>query len=760
MVVYLHQQSKFAPLTCEVQCSGQVKVIGKQTRMRYLILGGGSVTTEYYLPALRLMGRFADVTVVDPDARSIKLGQPLFGDVEFSDLDYVSFLKALEQPKEGERNCVIIALPNQFHVDAVRLALERERHVLCEKPLALKALDCSQLRALAAEKQCLLKVGMSRRYLPSLMLARDIVTAEELGEVRSIDVHDCQPFLWRPRSFAYFSREAGGILAETGVHYLDYLDMLVGPMEPVAYSDDAKGGTESSLRYSLAAGDVRIDMRLSRIQQSGAYIKITCERGEIRVDKVNENEVIVTPRASSSRRISAERPFDDTAWPCDFHGSFCQMLADFARAIEGRATRIADATDAERTVALIEWAYEQRRRGMPTVPKRFAQSSDRTKVLVTGGTGFIGGHLVERLSPEADDIRVTARTPAKCANISRFPVEIVPTDLLDMNSVRLAVAGARIVYHLAYGNDGKDPGRITIDGTKNIVNAAIEAGAECVVVLSTMYVFGFPQNGGRVDESFPYRPYGGEYGRSKAAIERWCLARAQSSFPTRIVILNPTCVFGPGGGSYTSLPVDLARQGQFCWISDGAGLCNYNYVENLIDAMVAATQVPEAHGSRFIINDGAISWREFLGPFIGSVARHVPSYAPGELVRLSRYGGPFRFRDLVAAALSAPEVRAVAKRSATVRKMFELSSRFKTRALISLDPPAAGIARDRKLGSPVPPEWLASLYGPARAEFSAGKANLILKWRPRVELASAQAATLQWLVESGRLPASTTRARE
>src|SRR5262249_30911310 len=284
----------------------------------------------------------------------------------------------------------------------------------------------------------------------------------ELGRVLSIVVQDCAPLGWRPSSFAFFSRAAGGILADMGVHYLDYFDTLVGALKPLSYADDAKGGTESGLRYTLVAGDIPIDMRLSRISQLGSYIRINCERGEIHINKADENGLIVTPLGSLSRRISAEEPFDDAAWPSDFHGSFCQMLADFERAIAGRATRIADAEDAERTAALIEWAYEQRRCNVPTVTMRTAQSSDRAKVLVTGGTGFIGGHLVDRLSSQVSDIRITARIPGKCANISRYPVEIVPTNLLDMNSVCAAVAGARIVYHLAYGNDGNDPAQITI----------------------------------------------------------------------------------------------------------------------------------------------------------------------------------------------------------------------------------------------------------------------------------------------------------
>jgi nucleoside-diphosphate-sugar epimerase len=95
-------------------------------------------------------------------------------------------------------------------------------------------------------------------------------------------------------------------------------------------------------------------------------------------------------------------------------------------------------------------------------------------------------------------------------------------------------------------------------------------------------------------------------------MERWCLARAQKALPTRIVILTPTCVFSPGGGAYISQPVELACNRQFCWIDGGTGLCNYTYVENLVDAMLAAARRPEAHGNRFIINDGHSHGGSFL----------------------------------------------------------------------------------------------------------------------------------------------------
>jgi predicted dehydrogenase/nucleoside-diphosphate-sugar epimerase len=718
----------------------------------YIILGGGSVTAEFYLPALNRMGRDAGVTIVEPSAASLAGARRIPGRARFVERDYDSYLTERPSSPAEKAEAVIVCLPNRYHVDAVRLALNQGHDVLCEKPLALNAADCVALRNLAQNCGRKLKVAMSRRYLPSLLLARQMVQTGELGRVKSIHVLDCTPFPWKPRSFAFFAPEGGGILADMGVHYMDYLDTLVGPLTPVAYEDDARGGTESSAHYRLEAGQVRIDMRLSRLSRNGAFIEIVCEQGSIRIDKSDEQQILVTRPNLGSRRVALEEPFENTSWPKAFHGSFCQMLADFERACSGGTTGIADVADAERTAALIEWAYARRSKRTVARIGASSESGGADKVLVTGGTGFIGGHLIDRLTEQHHPVRATVRSPASCANLARFPVEMVHTDLLDMDSVRSAMAGAGTVYHLAYGQEGKNAARITIEGTKNVVRAAIEARAKSVVVLSTMYVFGFPAGARPIDETFPYRPYGGEYGESKTVMERWCLEQARSSLPTRIVVLNPTCVFGPGGGAYTCLPVDLARKGEFCWMNNGGGSANYVYVGNLVDAMLAAEQTPAAHGERFIVNDGTVSWRQLLGPFIAPLGLDIPSYSPKEFARMPRFGGPFRIKDMVTAALSAPEVRTVAKRSATIRKAFALSSH------LSPSPPMGNTltttlsqtsAASRSLNSP---EWLASLYSTHRTTFSSEKARATLGWKPRLDLAEAQATTIDWLIDSGWLP--------
>jgi nucleoside-diphosphate-sugar epimerase len=274
------------------------------------------------------------------------------------------------------------------------------------------------------------------------------------------------------------------------------------------------------------------------------------------------------------------------------------------------------------------------------------------------------------------------------------------------------------------------------------VDAAIAEGCESVVVTSTMYVFGNPS--GAVDESAPYRPIGGEYGVTKAEMERWCLARAAESRKTRITVLNPSCVYGPRGKTYSELPARLASQQAFCWIEGGQGTANYTYVTNVVDAMLEAALQPEAHGQRFIINDGVTTWRAFLEPVLAPWLKGLRSYTKAELLglgRKSRRG----LREILAAIARASEVRSTIRETAVGGLAVAAVRRYRPSLIPAptAAPPILTALTSRAPGVPAP--WLADIFGPGSSRFSAEMASRVLGWTPHVDLAEGQRRTIEYL---------------
>lgn len=375
--------------------------------------------------------------------------------------------------------------------------------------------------------------------------------------------------------------------------------------------------------------------------------------------------------------------------------------------------------------------------------------------MVTGGTGFIGGHLIARLSDFGfSEICVPVRSYKTCAEVARFPAKMPLVNLLDYAGVKRAIQGARFVFHLAYGKEGYLASKVTIEGTANVVNAAIDCRAECVVVLSTMYVFGHPNTQSMVDESWPYHPTGGEYGQSKAKMERRCLKRAASSGATRIVVLNPSCVYGSKADAYTRMPIQMARAGQFCWVEQGEGMANYNFIDNLIDAIILAAVCKEAHGQRFIINDGFCSWQDFLGFLLGDAAGELVSFSRQELIAGNRLV-PAGIKDVVRYLINDPEFLTLINRVPVVNNLKKIFFKCnpKLQELLLNRQQGSGVLQPKQYGlaKPMPPVWLAEVFGPSKTRFSAEKAKKILGWEPLVSLEEGQRQARLWLESIGLL---------
>src|SRR5437660_205157 len=136
--------------------SPQLAVAGARPFTKLLILGGGAVVRECFLPAVASLGLLDRTAVVDPRCTAASFSMP----AEIISEDFGRFF--VSGGAAGMSHC-IVALPNALHVQAVTLTLEAGLDVLCEKPLALRRTQCEELAGLAERLGRVLAVNMVRR---------------------------------------------------------------------------------------------------------------------------------------------------------------------------------------------------------------------------------------------------------------------------------------------------------------------------------------------------------------------------------------------------------------------------------------------------------------------------------------------------------------------------------------------------------------------------------------------------------------------
>jgi dihydroflavonol-4-reductase len=172
-----------------------------------------------------------------------------------------------------------------------------------------------------------------------------------------------------------------------------------------------------------------------------------------------------------------------------------------------------------------------------------------TRAFVTGGTGFIGSHLVRRLLAHDAEVRCLARPASRLDNLKELPVEIARGDLRDLSSLREAMRNCSVVYHCAadYRLWCKDPNEMyasNVEGTKNCMQAAYDEGIERVVYTSTVGCLGLSPNGEPANEDTPVSidDMIGHYKRSKFLAEKEVMSWASRGLP--VVIVNPSTPVG------------------------------------------------------------------------------------------------------------------------------------------------------------------------------------------------------------------------
>lgn len=231
------------------------------------------------------------------------------------------------------------------------------------------------------------------------------------------------------------------------------------------------------------------------------------------------------------------------------------------------------------------------------------------EVLVTGATGFFGGHLTTALVSRGYRVRALSRRTTGLDALERLGVQVVRGDLSDRPSLVRAAEGVRIAFHAAGRVSDWGPReaflRANAEGTANVVAACQEAGVARLVHLSSLTVLGLPRDGRVISESTPTaRPAQGDfYTESKLAGET-IVREAHGVRGLATTVVRPGAIWGPGDPNVVPRIVRLLRRGAMPHVGGGQNLLGLSYVDNLVLGLVLAAETPAAAGRLYHVTDG------------------------------------------------------------------------------------------------------------------------------------------------------------
>ena len=599
-------------------------------KLRTAIIGCGRISA-IHIAALKALKGVEVVAVCDLDEQ---LARTRAAENHIANV----FTDVQTMIQEIKPDVVHLLTPPRTHLGLTKIVAQHKAHIYAEKPLASSESDARAILECVQQSGIRLCPGHSLLFEPAFIEAYRRVQDGEIGRVISVRAE--QGFTYEsaarsaviPWSYTY----DWGIFDNIMPHPLYLASRFLnkpGPLQVTGFNLGRvrEAGVEE-IRVLIpsegAIGEVAFSLCNS---PEVSRVEIVGTRGRILVDFIAKTVVssVVSglpgfvsrltsnfSTASKLTKASAGVILGITAGKIKRYMGIRTLVSEFYRSLrEGGETPVT----VEDGVLTVQQMEQIKDACDGLLKQRIVAHSSRLevsrpRVLVTGASGFLGGHLVKRLSADGVPVRATTRLISRAEAMPG--VEWVQCDVAREDDVSRALAGVETVFHCAgmVGPPGsaQDYENINVKGTANLAQLAARTGVKNLIYISTLSVYGTMPGTKYLHENAPYDPRAkdrGVYTHTKLEAERALLdfvSRQNGDRGTpRIIVLRPGSIYGPGAalplGRFT-LPSSINRP-----IITGSRRVPMPlvYIDNMIDALLAAERSVAPTGAIYNIVDAA-----------------------------------------------------------------------------------------------------------------------------------------------------------
>jgi len=262
---------------------------------------------------------------------------------------------------------------------------------------------------------------------------------------------------------------------------------------------------------------------------------------------------------------------------------------------------------------------------------------------VTGGSGFIGGRLIERLTGKGMAVRALARSEGSSRRVEELGAEAVSGDLSDRAALAAGAAGAEVAFHLAANRDEwgawAEFEQGNVDGTANALAGCAEAGVRRFVHCGTEAALMAGEPLVHVDETAPLQPDSRvPYAATKARAEQAVRAASRAGFET--VALRPRFVWGQGDTTLLREMISTVESGRFAWVGGGRNVIDTTHVDNVVEGLLLAAERGRPGEAYFVTDGEPVVFREFVTALLRTQGveppdRNLPAWTAAPLARVA-----------------------------------------------------------------------------------------------------------------------------